>query len=67
MGVIKELSTRGITMVVVTHEIAFAKGIANRIVFMADGQIVIDTSPKEFFDSSSEKIREFLDGILCGV
>ncbi|ACR80362.1 MULTISPECIES: amino acid ABC transporter ATP-binding protein [Kosmotoga] len=67
MGVIKELSTRGITMVVVTHEIAFAKGIANRIVFMEDGQIVIDTSPKEFFDSSSEKIREFLDGILCGV
>lgn len=67
MGVIKELSTRGITMVVVTHEIAFARGIANRVVFMEDGRIVIDTSPEEFFDSSSERIRGFLDGILCGV
>jgi glutamate transport system ATP-binding protein len=53
------------TMVVVTHEMGFARSAANRVVFMADGQIVEDRVPEEFFTAPrSERARDFLSKIL---
>jgi glutamate transport system ATP-binding protein len=53
------------TMVVVTHEMGFARRAANRVVFMADGAIVEDAAPEAFFaNPSSERARDFLSKIL---
>jgi glutamate transport system ATP-binding protein len=54
------------TMVVVTHEMGFARTAADRIVFMADGAIVEDNTPEEFFTRPrSERARDFLSTILA--
>ena len=59
-----ELARGGMTMVVVTHEMNFARRVADRVVFMADGQIVEEGSPDEFFDHPrSQRARDFLDSI----
>ena len=59
-----ELARGGMTMIVVTHEMNFARRVANRVVFMADGQIVEEGSPDEFFDHpKSQRARDFLDSI----
>ena len=59
-----ELARGGMTMVVVTHEMNFARRVADRVVFMADGQIVEEGSPDEFFDHpKSQRARDFLDSI----
>ncbi len=51
-------------MIVVTHEMNFARRVANRVVFMADGQIVEEGTPDEFFDHpQSQRARDFLDSI----
>ncbi len=56
-----DLAHGGMTIVCVTHEMAFARQVANRIVFMDRGRIVVDCSPAEFFDASpDERIRTFL-------
>ena len=53
------------TMVVVTHEMGFARRAAHRVVFMADGSIVEDATPDEFFTSPrSERAKDFLGKIL---
>jgi glutamate transport system ATP-binding protein len=53
------------TMVVVTHEMGFARHAADRVVFMADGQLVEEATPEEFFASpKSERARDFLSKIL---
>ncbi len=58
------LARQGMTMVVVTHEMNFARRVADRVVFMADGQIVEEGSPDEFFDHpTTERARDFLDSI----
>ena len=58
------LARQGMTMVVVTHEMNFARRVADRVVFMADGQIVEQGSPDEFFDHpKSARAQEFLDSI----
>ena len=49
LEVMQQLARDGMTMVVVTHEMGFARSAANRVVFMADGQIVEDRSPEAFF------------------
>ena len=58
------LARGGMTMVVVTHEMNFARRVADRVVFMADGQIVEEGSPDEFFDHpKTARARDFLDSI----
>ena len=65
LDVMRELAEDNMTMVVVTHEMAFAKEVASRILFMADGLIVEENSPKEFFDNpKSERLKSFLSKII---
>ncbi|MFJ5266369.1 amino acid ABC transporter ATP-binding protein [Streptomyces sp. NPDC088387] len=65
LEVMRQLASEGMTMVVVTHEMGFARSAANRVVFMADGRIVEDRSPEEFFTApESERARDFLSKIL---
>ena len=64
LDVMVELARGGMTMVVVTHEMGFARRVADRVVFMADGQIVEEGSPDEFFDHpKTQRTRDFLDSI----
>jgi glutamate transport system ATP-binding protein len=65
LDVMTSLARDGMTMIVVTHEMGFARHAANRVVFMDDGQIVEQASPDEFFASpKSERARDFLSKIL---
>lgn len=65
LDVIKELAREGMTMVVVTHEMGFAKEVADRVVFMADGEIVEVGTPAEIFDNpQEERTKKFLSQIL---
>ena len=65
LEVMLNLAKEGITMVVVTHEMGFARAAADEVVFMDDGRIVEKASPDEFFSSpSNERTREFLSQIL---
>ena len=64
LDVMVELARGGMTMVVVTHEMNFARRVADRVVFMADGAIVEEGTPQEFFDNpKTERAREFLNSI----
>lgn len=60
LKVIKSLADMQITMVIVTHEMAFAKDISDRVIFMADGVIVEQGTPEEVFASSNERTKAFL-------
>ena len=61
LKVIKELADDGMTMVIVTHEMRFAESAADRILFMADGEIVEDSEPKAFFTQpTTERAKKFL-------
>ncbi len=61
LAVIKELANEGMTMVIVTHEMEFAEEVSDRVVFMADGIIVEQDSPKEFFKNpKTERAQKFL-------
>ena len=65
LEVMRELAKDNMTMVVVTHEIAFAKEIANRVIFMADGKIEEEGPAAEFFDNpKSERLKSFLAKVL---
>jgi glutamate transport system ATP-binding protein len=65
LEVMRQLAREGMTMVVVTHEMGFARSAANRVVFMADGRIVEDRAPDAFFTApESERARDFLAKIL---
>ena len=65
LDVMKELAADGMTMVVVSHEMGFARKVANRILFMENGVILEDGSPEEIFDHpSSDRLREFLGKVL---
>ena len=64
LEVMVELAQEGMTMVVVTHEMNFARRVSNRVVFMADGQIVEEGKPDDFFDHpQSARAKDFLDSI----
>ena len=64
LDVMVELARGGMTMVVVTHEMGFARRVASRVIFMADGQIVEEGTPDEFFDHpKTQRARDFLDSI----
>ncbi|CAG7845827.1 Glutamine transport ATP-binding protein GlnQ [Pseudoclavibacter triregionum] len=65
LDVMIELANAGMTMIVVTHEMGFARKAANRLIFMADGQIVEESEPEEFFTNpKSERAKDFLAKIL---
>ncbi len=65
LEVMKELAVEGMTMVVVTHEMAFAKEVANRVLFMDDGQILEESKPDEFFDNpKNPRLKDFLSKVL---
>ncbi|MFI2203137.1 amino acid ABC transporter ATP-binding protein [Streptomyces sp. NPDC020192] len=65
LEVMRQLARDGMTMVVVTHEMGFARASAHRVVFMADGRIVEDRAPEEFFTAPrSERAKDFLSKIL---
>ena len=64
LDVMVELARGGMTMVVVTHEMNFARRVADRVVFIADGQIVEEGTPAEFFDHpKTQRAHDFLDSI----
>ena len=64
LDVMVDLARRGMTMIVVTHEMNFARRVADRVVFMADGAIVEEGAPDEFFDHpTTQRARDFLDSI----
>ncbi|MDQ0800520.1 amino acid ABC transporter ATP-binding protein [Arthrobacter sp. SLBN-112] len=65
LDVMVQLAKEGMTMIVVTHEMGFARKAADRVVFMADGQIVEDESPEEFFTNpKSDRAKDFLSKLL---
>ncbi|MFJ1563943.1 amino acid ABC transporter ATP-binding protein [Streptomyces erythrochromogenes] len=65
LEVMRQLAREGMTMVVVTHEMGFARSAANRVLFMADGRIVEDRTPEEFFTApESDRAKDFLSKIL---
>lgn len=65
LEVMKTLAKEGMTMVVVTHEMGFAKEVADRVVFMDDGEIIEVASPLEFFNNpKGERLKQFLGQIL---
>src|SRR3954452_4951555 len=65
LDVMTNLAAEGMTMVVVTHEMGFARASANKVVFMADGQIIEETTPEEFFTNArSDRAKDFLSKIL---
>ena len=65
LDVMIELANQGITMLCVTHEMGFAKAVANRVIFMDQGQIVEQNNPHDFFHNpQSERSRDFLSKIL---
>ena len=66
LDVMKELAQQGITMLCVTHEMGFARSVADRVIFMDHGQIVEENTPDEFFSHpKSERTRDFLSKILA--
>jgi polar amino acid transport system ATP-binding protein/general L-amino acid transport system ATP-binding protein len=65
LDVIKNLATTGVTMIVVTHEMGFAKQVADRVIFMDAGQIVEQGSPIEIFNTPKEvRTQNFLKAVL---
>ncbi|WP_295163398.1 amino acid ABC transporter ATP-binding protein [uncultured Brachyspira sp.] len=65
LDVMIELAKKGMTMLIVTHEMGFAKNVATRILFMNEGQILEDEKPNEFFSNPKhERVREFLYKVL---
>ncbi len=65
LAVMKELAHEGMTMVVVTHEMGFAREVASRIMFMDEGKIVEQNTPAEFFDNPQHpRLKDFLSKVL---
>lgn len=68
LKLMKDLAEEGMTMVVVTHEMGFAKSVANRILFMDEGQILEENTPAEFFSNPThDRAKEFLSKILYNI
>ena len=65
LAVIKQLATEGMTMVVVTHEMGFAREVADRVIFMDDGYIAEEGTPEDIFQHpKSERLKQFLKAVL---
>lgn len=64
LDLMKDLGKTGLTMIVVTHEMQFVKDFANRVIFMENGEIIEEGSPKDIFNNpKSKKLKEFLENI----
>lgn len=65
LNVMKELAEQGMTMIIVTHEMGFAKEVANKVLFIDDGQILESGTPEEFFGNpKNPRLKEFLSKVL---
>lgn len=65
LELMKELADEGMTMVVVTHEMGFAREVGTRVLFMADGDVLEENAPKEFFDNpQNPRLKDFLAKVL---
>ena len=65
LEVMKELAQSGMTMVVVTHEMGFAREVASRVIFMDGGKLLVDTDPKTFFEKpENPRLQDFLSKVL---
>jgi general L-amino acid transport system ATP-binding protein len=65
LDVMTELAEEGMTMIVVTHEMGFARAVADTMVFMAEGKVIETAPPEQFFaDPKSERTRQFLGQII---
>ncbi|MGB2064350.1 amino acid ABC transporter ATP-binding protein [Marinomonas gallaica] len=64
LDVMKELAREGMTMVVVTHEMGFAREVADRVVFMEEGELVLEETPERFFHSEHPRLQRFLGQVL---
>ena len=65
LDVMRDLAKEGMTMLIVTHEMGFARNVGNRILFMDKGEIIENCSPKEFFENpTNERIKDFLNKVL---
>ena len=65
LELMKELAQSGMTMVVVTHEMGFAREVATRVLFIDDGKIQEENTPKEFFENpKNQRLRDFLSKVL---
>ena len=65
LELMRDLAREGMTMVVVTHEMGFAREVANRVIFIDDGQIKEENNPKEFFENpKDERLKDFLSKVL---
>ena len=60
LKVIRELAMEHMTMVIVTHEMNFARNVSDHVIFMDGGVIAVEGTPEEVFDSSNERMKEFL-------
>ena len=65
LAIMQELAREGMTMVVVTHEMGFAREVANRVMFIDEGKIKEENSPHEFFDHpQNPRLKDFLSKVL---
>ena len=65
LDVMKELAHEGMTMIVVTHEMGFAREVGNRVLFMADGKLVEQGTPTDIFEHpQSDRLSDFLSKVL---
>ncbi|EFD81335.1 amino acid transport ATP-binding protein [Fusobacterium animalis D11] len=65
LDVMRNLAKEGMTMLIVTHEMGFARNVGNRILFVDNGEIIEDCSPKDFFENpTNERIKDFLNKVL---
>ena len=65
LDVMKKLAEEGMTMVVVTHEMGFAREVGNRVLFMADGMLIEEGTPEDIFDHpKSARLQDFLSKVL---
>ena len=65
LEVMKELAQDGMTMVVVTHEMGFAREVGNRVLFMADGRLLEEGTPEAIFDTpENSRLKDFLSKVL---
>ena len=65
LDVMRDLAKESMTMLIVTHEMGFARNVGNRILFMDNGEIIEDCSPKDFFENpTNERIKDFLNKVL---
>lgn len=65
LEVMKELAQQGMTMVVVTHEMGFAREVGNRVLFMADGKLLEEGTPEQIFEHPQHpRLQDFLSKVL---